>query len=180
MKWCIGSRQRGQRLREVPCGDPLELRPREQGFAAPRAAQVRRQDLAREFHLLPGVVHALFVDSRLADCRRPDARLQHSLRHVAIAHDEAVTVIVEKASGLANVPLDLGLERGRKHLLGSLAEEVGDHVAGPCFWNENSRDVRRHMRRTPSLCGETVTLETIKSTPLFCFSRSSTNSSHIR
>jgi hypothetical protein len=35
------------------------------------------------------------------------------------------------------------------------------------------------MRRTPSLCGETVTLETTKGTPRFRFSRSSTTSSHI-
>lgn len=39
--------------------------------------------------------------------------------------------------------------------------------------------VRWDMRRTPSLCGETVTLETTKGTPLFRFGRSSTTSSHI-
>ena len=90
-----------------------------------RLPRPRRQDLRREPLPLAGfLIDTLVVHPRRGHRHRTGPGHHIPLLVVPVAHHQPVPVLVEHVGELLDIRGDLGLQRGRQHLPGTIADQL--------------------------------------------------------
>ena len=146
------AKQHGQRLAEVPRGQPAKVEQRQQLRDILGAPQIRRQDLARE--ALPlALDQALVVHPRRTNPHRPRPHRHRSLLPTTVAHDLGVPPVVAMRSELAHVLLHFDLQRRLDH---PLRPATGDLVQRRHFLSDCTSPLPSSSAYSTPTCGVRV------------------------
>ena len=159
----VGAEEPLQRGDEVLAGQAMQVQQRQhfgdlRGLAAPG-----RQDDRRELASLAGeLVDALVVDSRRVDLDHARGGEHLARNGVAVAHHQAMAVLVALVGVRVNVRGDLGLQRCGEHPPRAVSHDVVEqrHALRRVSWRDlGVGNYREHGRTLPTRVGARASLD---------------------